>query len=108
MQIAVISPAHAQHLAAYFIKYGVHFCSFAGAQSPSVGFFAGLPAPIPERETAVLQPVVEQFPGQDIRENISENRECFAHNREIHLQNRVSVHFSHTCFFDVRTRSVLT
>jgi hypothetical protein len=45
---------------------------------------SGLPAPIPERETAVLQ----QFPGQNIRENISENRECFADNREFHLQNR--------------------
>jgi len=49
---------------------------------------SGLPAPIPERETAVLQPLVEQFPGQNIRENISENRECFADNREFHLQNR--------------------
>src|ERR1700738_1896541 len=38
---------------------------------------SGLPAPIPERGTAVLQPLVEQFPGQNIRETISENRECF-------------------------------
>jgi hypothetical protein len=56
---------------------------------------SGLPAPIPERETAVLQPLVEQFPGQNIREKISENRECFADNREFHLQNRKRPFLTH-------------
>jgi hypothetical protein len=56
---------------------------------------SGLPAPIPERETAVLQPLVEQFPGQNIREKIAENRECFADNREFHLQNRKRPFLTH-------------
>jgi hypothetical protein len=49
------------------------------------------------QETAALQPLLEQFPTQIIRENILRIREFFNGIREL-PQNRVSVHFLHTCF----------
>src|ERR1700682_586497 len=65
---------------------------------------------ISERKTPVPQPLLGKFPKKH-------NREFFRTNRELRIDNRdlafdrwigVSVHFSHTCFFDGRTRSVLT
>src|SRR6266403_832741 len=52
-----------------------------------------------------------KFPTQNNRENILKNREFLSGNRESPARcvgTVVSVHFSHTCFFAVRTRSVLT
>jgi len=43
---------------------------------------SGLKEPISEQETPVLQRLIEQFPAQINRENISGNREFFARNRE--------------------------
>jgi hypothetical protein len=57
-------------------------------------------APVPQRFPG-------KFPTKINREIISRNREFFAGIREFRVTD-VSVHFSHTCSFDVRTRSVLT
>jgi hypothetical protein len=56
---------------------------------------------------AALQRLFSKFPAQINRENISGNRELFLGIREF-LVRGVSVHFSHTCFVRLRTRSVLT
>src|ERR1700730_3849612 len=58
-------------------------------------------------ETTVLQRLFTKFPTQINRENILKNTEFLSGNREFHCKV-VSVHFSHTCLFKVRTRSVLT
>jgi hypothetical protein len=63
-------------------------------------------APGSTQDTAVLQRFLAQFPKQIIREKISKNREFLGDIWEFGPQ-KVTVHFSHTCPFKGRTRSVL-
>jgi hypothetical protein len=58
---------------------------------------------ISARKAPVPQRFPGKFPTKINREIISRNREFFAGIREFRVTD-VSVHFSHTCSFDVRTR----
>ena len=52
---------------------------------------SGLPELISEQEMTVLQRLIEQFPKQINREIILQIREIFDGNRELHLQNWLSL-----------------
>ena len=56
---------------------------------------------------AGLQRFLVEFPMRINRETILGNREIIYGIREFYYRG-VSVHFSHTCFVRLRTRSVLT